>query len=164
MHTITALQTGNRVTPRCFFFVIFMMLLTYCVLLHLYERLTFCLLMCIQAGALSQDIGVISIYRQQLKVISSLLQQTSSEDVVRDGKSSSCASTTATSMSNAIEVNTVDRYQGRDKPCVIVSLVRSNATGKVRNLFPACLLVLIRCCSSIPFMPIIHMDSEMHDE
>ncbi len=28
--------------------------------------------------------------------------------------------------SGGVEVNTVDRYQGRDKDCVIVSFVRSN--------------------------------------
>lgn len=31
----------------------------------------------------------------------------------------------------AIEVSTVDRYQGRDKDCIMVSLVRSNKERKV---------------------------------
>ena len=33
-----------------------------------------------------------------------------------------------------MEINTVDKYQGRDKPCVIVSLVRSNDRGHVGDL------------------------------
>lgn len=33
-----------------------------------------------------------------------------------------------------IEIDTVDKYQGRDKRCVIVSLVRSNADGHVGEL------------------------------
>ena len=31
-----------------------------------------------------------------------------------------------------VEVNTVDKYQGRDKECVIVSFVRNNRKGNVR--------------------------------
>ena len=32
-----------------------------------------------------------------------------------------------------LEVHTIDKYQGRDKSCVIVSFVRSNPTDVVRN-------------------------------
>lgn len=31
----------------------------------------------------------------------------------------------------AIEVNTIDKYQGRDKECIILSFVRSNSKGNV---------------------------------
>jgi DNA replication ATP-dependent helicase Dna2 len=33
-----------------------------------------------------------------------------------------------------VEIHTVDKYQGRDKECVIVSLVRSNPQGHVGDL------------------------------
>lgn len=33
-----------------------------------------------------------------------------------------------------VEAHTVDRYQGRDKRCIIVSLVRSNASGAAGGL------------------------------
>ncbi len=53
-----------------------------------------------------EDIGVICPYRSQLKVLKSpAVLGKYGED---------------------LEVQTVDKYQGRDKPCIIVSLVRSN--------------------------------------
>ncbi|KAF7669381.1 hypothetical protein LDENG_00193020 [Lucifuga dentata] len=58
----------------------------------------------IKAGCKPGDIGVIAPYRQQLKCISALLQ------------SSAFA---------GVEVNTVDRYQGRDKSVILFSFVRS---------------------------------------
>ena len=54
------------------------------------------------------DIGVVSLYRQQLKLIGSWL----------DGQ-------------KGIELLTADKSQGRDKECIIVSMVRSNVEGKV---------------------------------
>jgi len=54
-------------------------------------------------GVFEDDIGVISLYRQQLKALQHALAS-------RPG----------------IEVLTADRSQGRDKPCVLVSMVRSN--------------------------------------
>ena len=41
--------------------------------------------------------------------------------------------------SSGVEVFTVDRYQGRDKPCIIVSFVRNNETANVSD-FPVKLL------------------------
>ncbi|XP_062417774.1 DNA replication ATP-dependent helicase/nuclease DNA2 [Pungitius pungitius] len=69
------------------------------------------LLMLIKAGCKPSDIGVIAPYRQQLKSISTLLQS---------------------SAFTGVEVNTVDRYQGRDKSLIIFSFVRS--TSEERNL------------------------------
>uniref|UniRef100_A0A8C1PIL4 DNA replication ATP-dependent helicase/nuclease n=1 Tax=Cyprinus carpio TaxID=7962 RepID=A0A8C1PIL4_CYPCA len=65
------------------------------------------------AGCRASDIGVIAPYRQQLKAISSLLQG----DAYK-----------------ALEVNTVDKYQGRDKSVIIVSFVRSNPEGNLGEL------------------------------
>ncbi|XP_038557223.1 DNA replication ATP-dependent helicase/nuclease DNA2 [Micropterus salmoides] len=60
----------------------------------------------IKAGCKPSDIGVIAPYRQQLKTISALLQS---------------------SAFTGVEVNTVDRYQGRDKSLIVFSFVRSMA-------------------------------------
>lgn len=61
---------------------------------------------CSQAGCKPGDIGVIAPYRQQIKCISALLQR---------------------SAFSSVEVNTVDRYQGRDKSVIVLSFVRSTA-------------------------------------
>uniref|UniRef100_H3D8F0 DNA replication ATP-dependent helicase/nuclease n=1 Tax=Tetraodon nigroviridis TaxID=99883 RepID=H3D8F0_TETNG len=64
------------------------------------------LLLLIKAGCKPGDIGVIAPYRQQLRTISGLLQA---------------------SAFTGVEVNTVDRYQGRDKSLILLSFVRSTA-------------------------------------
>lgn len=61
---------------------------------------------CFQAGCKPSDIGVIAPYRQQLKTILALLQSPAF---------------------TGVEVNTVDRYQGRDKSLIMLSFVRSTA-------------------------------------
>ncbi|KAH9914176.1 Dna2-domain-containing protein [Epithele typhae] len=71
-------------------------------------QITECLLGC---GVREEQIGVISLYRQQLKQLAHLLRE-------RKG----------------IEILTADRSQGRDKDCVIMSLVRSNDDGLVGEL------------------------------
>ncbi|XP_006835892.1 PREDICTED: DNA replication ATP-dependent helicase/nuclease DNA2 [Chrysochloris asiatica] len=67
----------------------------------------------IKAGCNPSDIGVIAPYRQQLKIITNLL---------------------AHSSVGMVEVNTVDRYQGRDKSIILVSFVRSNKGGNIGEL------------------------------
>ncbi|XP_076831088.1 DNA replication ATP-dependent helicase/nuclease DNA2 [Brachyhypopomus gauderio] len=67
----------------------------------------------IKAGCSAGDIGIIAPYRQQLKAIWALLEG----EAFR-----------------AVEVNTVDRYQGRDKSVVIVSFVRSHSEGNLGEL------------------------------
>ncbi|XP_040420023.1 DNA replication ATP-dependent helicase/nuclease DNA2 [Cygnus olor] len=59
----------------------------------------------IKAGCKPSDIGVISPYRHQLKIISDLM---------------------ARLKENRVEVNTIDKYQGRDKSIIIVSFVRNS--------------------------------------
>ncbi|XP_057707140.1 DNA replication ATP-dependent helicase/nuclease DNA2 [Corythoichthys intestinalis] len=59
----------------------------------------------VKAGCKPSDIGVIAPYRQQLKSISALLQS---------------------SAFSGVEVNTVDKYQGRDKSVIVLSFVRSS--------------------------------------
>ncbi|CEQ40945.1 SPOSA6832_02624, partial [Sporobolomyces salmonicolor] len=64
-----------------------------------------------RCGVAQHDIGVITLYRQQIKLLQRKLQ--SFPDV---------------------EVLTADRSQGRDKECILMSLVRSNSAGHVRLL------------------------------
>lgn len=60
-------------------------------------------------GVRGDQIGVLSLYRQQIKLLSHLLRA-----------------------HPAVEILTADRSQGRDKDCIIVSMVRSNDDGQVR--------------------------------
>lgn len=62
----------------------------------------------IQSGISEEQMALISVYRSQLRLISQGLKN-------RQG----------------IEIATIDKYQGRDKDCVIISLVRNNDTGNV---------------------------------
>ncbi|KAF9280610.1 Tripartite DNA replication factor [Mortierella alpina] len=65
----------------------------------------------ISGGVPEDDIGIISVLRAQLKVLGRLLRSRP-----------------------LLDIHTVDRYQGKDKECVIVSLVRSNAEQHVGEL------------------------------
>ncbi|KAJ7459871.1 AAA domain-containing protein [Mycena latifolia] len=65
----------------------------------------------LRSGVPPEQIGIISVYRQQLKLLSHLLAE-------RKG----------------IEILTADRSQGRDKDCIIISMVRSNDSGYVGDL------------------------------
>ncbi|KAF4585162.1 Tripartite DNA replication factor [Pleurotus pulmonarius] len=65
----------------------------------------------LHSGIQEEQIGVISLYRQQIKLLSHLLAE-------RKG----------------IEILTADKSQGRDKECVIISLVRSNDAGQIGDL------------------------------
>lgn len=59
-------------------------------------------------GIREDQIGVITPYRQQIKILAAMLQEM-----------------------KAIEVLTADKSQGRDKDCIIISMVRSNDLGSV---------------------------------
>jgi DNA replication ATP-dependent helicase Dna2 len=62
----------------------------------------------IMGGISPEKIGIITLYRQQLKLISHLLGE-----------------------KKDVEILTADRSQGRDKEVVIFSMVRANAEGRV---------------------------------
>ena len=68
----------------------------------------------LKGGVQPVSLGIISPYRHQLKLISQVFH--------RDTKL------------HEIEINTVDKYQGRDKSCIVVSLVRSNEHCNVGDL------------------------------
>lgn len=70
----------------------------------------------INAQVAEEDIAVITPYRQQVKLVAHELSGLS-----------------------GIEVLTADRSQGRDKECIIISLVRSNATKNVSRTRRKCL-------------------------
>ncbi|KAK9446524.1 uncharacterized protein V1518DRAFT_143160 [Limtongia smithiae] len=66
----------------------------------------------LSCGVAPSELGIISIYRAQLRLIRRRLPPSAT----------------------GIELQTVDRFQGRDKDCVIVSLVRANEEGEVGEL------------------------------
>ncbi|XP_065062529.1 DNA replication ATP-dependent helicase/nuclease DNA2-like isoform X2 [Rhopilema esculentum] len=70
-----------------------------------------------RCGVDPSNIGVISPFRNQLKVIKESLTTSLGRNVILD-----------------LEINTVDKYQGRDKSCIIVSFVRSNSRKQVGEL------------------------------
>ncbi|XP_060698287.1 DNA replication ATP-dependent helicase/nuclease DNA2 isoform X2 [Hemiscyllium ocellatum] len=114
-----------------------------CGLSNLIEaELVYCLTkVLLQVGCKPCNIGIIAPYRQQLKAISAIL--------MRDKAFS------------AVEVNTVDKYQGRDKSVIIVSFVRSNSEGKLGELLkdwrrlnvaltrPKHKLIMVGCISTL---------------
>ncbi|KAJ3324107.1 Tripartite DNA replication factor [Boothiomyces sp. JEL0866] len=65
----------------------------------------------VKNGVDESDIGVISPYRHQLSLLSKALTKTPK-----------------------VEALTIDKYQGRDKKCIIISMTRSNATQQTGEL------------------------------
>ncbi|OWZ77552.1 DNA replication ATP-dependent helicase Dna2 [Cryptococcus neoformans Bt85] len=65
----------------------------------------------IASGVRQEDIAIITPYRQQIKLLSSYLKP-----IPR------------------VEILTADKSQGRDKDCILVSLVRSNESGNIGDL------------------------------
>src|SRR5690606_25541323 len=75
------------------------------------ELLKFVVLGFLHCGVSQEDIGVISPFRSQLKFIKEAL-----------------------TLYTQIEMNTVDKYQGIDKSCIVISLVKSNSDGDVGKI------------------------------
>ncbi|KAJ2927541.1 hypothetical protein H1R20_g9553, partial [Candolleomyces eurysporus] len=81
-------------------------------------------------GVKKRDVGVISLYRQQVKLIKSLLLGKQGRDAGRVEHERSIGE----DGEGEVEVLTADKSQGRDKECIIVSMVRSNDEGKIGDL------------------------------
>lgn len=73
---------------------------------HLVQQLATAL---VGSGVKQEDIAIITPYRQQIKLLASRIRQQMS----------------------GVEILTADKSQGRDKDCIIISLVRSNQDGNV---------------------------------
>ena len=65
-------------------------------------------------GVPGREIGVITLYRSQLALLRTLFR--------------------AAGISPEVEIDSADRFQGRDKECIILSMVRSNEAGIVGDL------------------------------
>lgn len=65
----------------------------------------------IKSGVSTAQIGIISLYRQQIKLLTQHLRG-----------------------HQGLEFLTADKSQGRDKECIIISMVRSNDTSQVEIL------------------------------
>ncbi|KAK4099418.1 DNA replication factor Dna2 [Parathielavia hyrcaniae] len=84
-------------------------------------------------GVPPHEIGVVTHYRSQLALLKHVLRSSYSS-------SSSSAAATVTNRSrastsaDAVEMHTADRFQGRDKSVVILSLVRSNEQCAIGEL------------------------------
>ncbi|TFK23313.1 Dna2-domain-containing protein [Coprinopsis marcescibilis] len=74
----------------------------------------------VRCGVDGSSVGVITLYRQQVKVLArKLAERGGEEDGVGLG---------------GVEVMTADKSQGRDKDCIVVSLVRSNVENQIGEL------------------------------
>ncbi|KAG2004575.1 DNA replication helicase dna2, variant 2 [Coprinopsis cinerea AmutBmut pab1-1] len=78
----------------------------------------------VKSGVRQDQVGVISLYRQQVKLLGEKLKN------VR-GSGHEGGVGTGGGL-DGVEVLTADKSQGRDKDCIVVSLVRSNPENQVR--------------------------------
>jgi DNA replication ATP-dependent helicase Dna2 len=88
------------------------------------------------AGAHPLDIGLTSPYKAQVAQLQKQAAAAGGGGGGDDGAgtSPSAGASSSSSSSAPIEALTIDKYQGRDKPCVILSFVRSNGQGQVGRL------------------------------
>eukprot|EP00798_Chlamydomonas_sp_ICE-L_P015376 gene15376-21461_t len=89
----------------------------------------------LSAGLKPTDLGLISPYRAQVTHLKTAISKIDmSLCQAKKGVAADTSDVEATPSTSDIEVLTVDKYQGRDKPCIIMSLVRSNAAGNCGRL------------------------------
>lgn len=68
----------------------------------------------LKLGVPGKDIGIITLYRSQLALLRQLFNRAG--------------------IGSEVEIDSADRFQGRDKECIILSMVRSNEQGIVGDL------------------------------
>eukprot|EP01132_Coremiostelium_polycephalum_P010214 gene10214-12525_t len=96
-------------------------------------------------GIKHKDIGIISFYRLQIKFIReeilSILKSTDqkTKSMVNDSQidldiDNNNSKTTPPSLISNLDIQTIDKYQGSDKDCIVISLVRSNKEGLIGDL------------------------------
>lgn len=97
------------------------------------------------AGLKPEHVGVVSTYRAQVSLVQRLIQQDQQQyfqppagssssgggedDTKTRGAGNLQSAHHSGDSSEGVEVLTIDKYQGRDKQCIIVSFVRSNTQG-----------------------------------
>ena len=74
------------------------------------------------------DVGIITPYKRQIRAITTAIEEKFQK------LPASVAPVAVAKSREVIEVSTVDKYQGKDKECIFVSLVRSNSTHTVGDL------------------------------
>lgn len=86
----------------------------------------------VACGVPSDEIGVLTHYRSQLSLLRHAISRI--QIPARSG-SQQCVGSGNVGLGSGIEMHTADRFQGRDKEVVVVSLVRSNgALGQIGDL------------------------------
>ena len=102
----------------------------------------------LQLGMDAGEIGVVTPLRQQQNLIQEKLLQSKYSSSFNlsfcEGREDQASSAEAVGWCNhgdasssccsSVEVNTVDKYQGRDKECIVVSCTRSNSKGNVSGV------------------------------
>lgn len=94
----------------------------------------------LRCGLLPEELGICSPYRAQLAAIKQELRRslrhvtTSFPPDGSGGITSNSSTGDWRGLLARLEVKTVDKFQGRDKACLLVSTVHSNAAGEVGTL------------------------------
>ena len=106
-----------------------------------FNTVSWCLNAYIQFGLTAGNIGVITPLRHQQNLIQQKLKSVTSRFVSSTIHSNPSLSPGVITEQVQVEVNTIDKYQGRDKECIIVSFVRNNSKGNV-STFMECMHVI----------------------
>ncbi|KAJ9533761.1 hypothetical protein QJQ45_026846, partial [Haematococcus lacustris] len=94
-------------------------------------RLVQSLLLC---GAQPADLGLVSPFRAQVSLLQRKVAEVQSALALDHPAPSTAAGSAASTPASGIEVLTIDKYQGRDKPCILLSFVRSNPERQAGRL------------------------------